>query len=85
MTEDAVEDLRPDGVSPYAWGRMTPKERAAEAMFAKTEEWDFRGSLGDMKPAGIQKEDLGIVARVLLALGEHEMETLCSIGRKAAA
>lgn len=76
--------LRPRGVSPHEWRDMGPKGRAATAMFAKTEEWDFRGSLSGSKPAGIQQEDLAIVARVMTTLGRHEMPQLLRIGREAA-
>ena len=78
------ESLRPDRTSPYAWERLDPKERAATAMHAQTEEWDFRGALSDMKPAGVAKEDLAIMARVLLTLSAHEFAKLARIGRQAA-
>ncbi len=77
--------LRPAGTSPHAWERMTPRERATSAMFAKTEEWDTRGALSDMKPIGIEIEDLAIVARMLLALPSGDLERLAVIGRQAAA
>lgn len=82
---DNTRSLRPAGVPPHAWVTMQPNQRAAAAMFAKTEEWDFRGSLSDMKPIGIQPEELDIVARVLLALPSGELERLAVIGRQAAA
>lgn len=81
---DDTESLRPQGVSPHAWERMSRRQRATMAMFAKTEEWDLRGSLSDMKPIGIEIEDLAIVARMLLALPAGDMERLASIGRRAA-
>lgn len=83
MNED--DDLRPQGMSRRTWLGLQPRERAGEAMFAQTELWDAKGEMSEMKPAGIPKEDLVIVARVMLALGTHEMERLCAIGRLAAA
>lgn len=75
---------RPRGISPSEWRAMGAKGRAAKAMLAKTEEWDFRGGLSGGKPAGIPEEDLMIVARVMTQLGRHEMESLLKIAREAA-
>ncbi len=83
MTED--DDLRPQGMSRRIWLGLQPRERAGEAMFAQTQLWDAKGAMSDMKPADIPKEDLVIVARVMLALGKGELERLCAIGRLAAA
>jgi hypothetical protein len=83
MTED--DDLRPSGMSRRTWLGLPPRERAGEAMFAQTQLWDAKGAMSDMKPAALAKEDLVIVARVMLALSTHEMERLCAIGRLAAA
>lgn len=77
------DDLRPQGTSPRQWRALTPAERAATAMHAKCEEWDWRGGLSDMKPAGVSRADLDAVARVMISLGEGEIERLIRIARTA--
>lgn len=66
------EHLRPTGMTPSRWNAESRSFRATEGMFAKTEEWDFRGSLSDMKPIGMEREDLAILARIMSRLSEHE-------------
>jgi hypothetical protein len=74
------EDLRPSGVSPSRWNGEPGSYRATEGMFAKAEEWDFRGSLSDMRPVGLEREDLSILARMMTRLSEHEMIALVKRG-----
>lgn len=82
--ECVSDDMRPQGVSSAQWRRMAPADRAASAMFTRTEEWDMRGSLSDARPVGIEIHELTTVARVMLALGAGEMEQLVRLARMAA-
>ena len=75
---------RPKGVGPNAWERMSPQERAARAMHDKTEEWDFRGGLSDMKQVGIEAEKLAVVAEVMTRLTPREFRALARRGYEAA-
>lgn len=74
------DDLRPEGMPPSRWNDETAIFRATEGMLAKTEEWDFRGSLSDMKPVGIEREDLAILARIMSRLSEQEVVALVKRG-----
>lgn len=74
------EDLRPEGVPPAQWWRMDDRRRAALGMQSLVEEWDFRGSLSGIKPAGVEPEDLAIVARVMSLLSRDEMRALIERG-----
>lgn len=77
----AVSDhLRPDGISKARWEGSKDGERATAAMHRQTEEWDFRGSLSNMKPAGIETEDLAILGRLMSKLSRTEMTKLIGIG-----
>lgn len=74
------EDLRPSGISTSRWNAESRSFRATEGMLAKIQEWDFRGSLSDMKPIGLEREDLAILARIMDRLSEHEAMTLVKRG-----
>lgn len=74
------EELRPSGVSTSRWNAEPGTYRATEGMFAKAEEWDFRGSLSDMKPVGLEREDLAILARLMSRVSEQEMLSLVKRG-----
>lgn len=74
------EDMRPSGTTPSRWNGESRSFRATEAMLAKAEEWDFRGSMSDMKPIGLEREDLAILARIMDRLSEHETMTLVKRG-----
>jgi hypothetical protein len=74
------EDMRPEGISASRWNAETGTYRATEGMLAKTEEWDFRGSLSDMRPIGMEREDLAILARIMSRLSEHETIALVKRG-----
>lgn len=74
------DDLRPAGTSLSRWNSEPPAFRATEGMLAKTEEWDFRGSLSDMRPLGMEREDLAILARIMSRLSEHETLALVKRG-----
>ncbi len=75
---------RPRGVGPNAWERMSLQERAAISMHEKTEEWDFRGGLSDMKPIGIEAEKLAVVAEIMTRLTPTEFRALARRGYEAA-
>lgn len=75
---------RPRGIGPNAWERMSLQERAAISMHEKTEEWDFRGGLSDMKPIGIEAEKLAVVAEVMTRLSPTEFRSLARRGYEAA-
>lgn len=78
------EDMRPEGISVARWNAWSRRERMTQAMFRKTEEWDVRGALSDMRPSGIEFEDLAIMARILDRLSACEAETLVRLAHLAA-
>lgn len=82
--EHVVEDLRPQGVSIRQWQGMEPRTRAARAMEERIAECDFRGSLSDGPPCGVEAEDLAILARMMTRLSPTEMRLLIRRGYHAA-
>lgn len=77
------ENMRPSGITPARWNAWSWRERATQGMHQKTEEWDARGALSDMKPAGIEFEDLAILARIMSRLPRYEVERLVKVGYEA--
>jgi len=82
--EHVVEDLRPMGLSLRQWQGMEPRTRAARAMEGRIAESDFRGSLSDGPPCGVEAEDLAILARVMMRISPTEMHALVRRGYHAA-
>lgn len=78
------EEMRPCGISPSRWNAWSWRERAAQGMHRQTEEWDSRGAMSDMRSAGIEFEDLAIMARIMAKLPRDEVERLVRIGYHAA-
>lgn len=77
------EEMRPSGISPARWNSWSWRERAAQGMHLQAEEWDSRGAMSDMKPAGIEFEDLAILARIMNKLPRYEVERLIKVGYEA--
>lgn len=82
--EHVVEDLRPQGLSIRQWQGMDPRTRAARAMEDRIAESDFRGSLSDGPPCGVEAEDLAIMARIMMRVSPTEMRALVRRGYHAA-
>ena len=80
----ASDDACPRDVSRREWSTMGPRGRAARAMRERIVESDFRGSLSEGRPCGVEPEDLAIVARVMSMISRDEMLALVHRGYQAA-
>jgi hypothetical protein len=80
----ASDDACPRDASRREWSTMGPRGRAARAMRERIVESDFRGSLSEGRPCGVEPEDLAIVARVMSLISKDEMDALIRRGYQAA-